>query len=125
MGSVREPAINLNFFRGDTDNSLEASTFADTTYKNTSALANDMRDEMQGMQLWEQLSNYLGQSSPSSVFTNYAPTTLKTPGSDFKEGSTNVFSIWNYNMEELCARDRTNWLIKLLAQYDSWYDQFN
>ena len=125
MGSVREPAINLNFFRGDTTNSLEASTFADTTYKNTSALANDMRDEMQGKQLWEQLSDYLGQSSPSSVFTNYAPTTLKTPGSDFKEGSTNVFSIWNYNMEELCARDRTNWLIKLLSQYDDWYDQFN
>ena len=127
MGSVREPAVTLNFFRGNTDKSFEASApaFLNAYYRDTSALANDMRDEMQGMQLWEQLSNYLGQNSPSSVFTNYAPTTLKTPGSDFKEGSTNVFSIWNYNMEELCARDRTNWLIKLLAQYDSWYDQFN
>jgi len=71
------------------------------------------------------LSNYLGQEAPSSVFTNYAPTSITTPGSNFVEGSTDVFVIWNYNMEELSARDRANWTVTLMKEYDSWYDQFS
>jgi len=130
MGDVTEPNVNLSFWAAppQSDATLRQASglgLINSHYKETSALANDMRDEMQGKQLWDQLSNYLGQEAPSSVFTNYAPTSITTPGSNFVEGSTDVFVIWNYNMEELSARDRANWTVTLMKEYDSWYDQFS
>jgi len=127
MGPVREPAVNMDVFSLDIAAVSDTSALVETAYNNevwlhTSALSNDMRDEMQGKQLWE-LLQASGQDT-SSLFVNYAPYTFTTPGSNYQAGSINTFTTWNYNMEELCARDRVNWFTQLIKEYDSWYDQF-
>lgn len=140
IGDVNEPVINSQFriiagepldYYGLSANTSSFS-FALTDippgywdfYNDTSALANDLRDEMQGKQLLEQLYGLGGTQNASSTFINYAPTTLTTPGSDFQLGSISSFVIWNLNMEEECARDRADWIVSILKEYDSWYDQY-
>ena len=120
--SSAEPVLNLQNTEFSHKNAYGDKGWNSSSFGETSTLhgvsfssTNSLEDPLYGFDFYSTLSA-LGSHSTSSIF-RYVDT--NTP----RNNSTN-FGYPDTNQGELSAYDRSQWIIKLASNYDSWYDQF-
>ena len=118
--TTAEPAsgIDITLFSGVGGTEWNSSSFGNTSSFAGDAgasSANSFEDPFFGLDFWSNMSG-IGTQATSSVFRYVDPSQARNNVSNFNYPNTNEAA--------LSAKARSNWIIKLLTSYDSWYNQF-
>ena len=117
MGSVSEPAVNLDFSGQVSSVSAGEGDY----YRLATVISNNMFDPKQGQLLYDALPI---QTLVSSIVHNYSPSKDGTVASPFVSGAVNSYRMWDLNDTAQSERDRAEWALRIFNLKDSWYTQF-